>query len=211
MFNYNAEQIFVVQPRSAGGDILAFLLSLDNTTASLDFKKIAYKDKLATWSDFVNQTPDNAHVVGHVNISHSGHFRNIDSADFCQRYIHKNHFYELEGLCSKNADVLESMLGPKKSIGIYLTDNCVSKILEFRPYTPNIDFYQKWVYANQKKLLKEFFNIDSLHFFSFAEMLDIDLFLDHLKYCKDLLSLDLDLDQTKLIILQWYEILKSSN
>jgi hypothetical protein len=210
MFNFDAEQLFVVQPRSAGGGILAFILSLDSATASLDFKQLSVDNKIKAWNDFINGAPDNAHVVGHVNLSHGTHLANIAAADSCSRYVHKNHFYELDGLCEHNADLLTKMHGAKKSIGIYLTDRCIEKILEFRPFTPHVDYYQKWVYANQNKLLAAFYDITSLHHFSFSDMLDIDTFLDHLHYCKDLLDLDIDLSIAKQISLQWYQILKNT-
>lgn len=208
MFNFAAEQIFVLHPRSAGGGILAFLLSLDTHTSTLDFKKTPLNKKIAQWQNFIAGDPNDAHLVGFVHVSHPAHLNNITTADHCDRYIHKNQFYELDGLCEHSPRLLPQMTGEKKSVGIYLTPQCVSKIIELRPQTPPIDFYQMWVYSNQKQFLQQFYDISSVHCFSFSEMLDQDQFLDHVKYCKDILSLDIDLDTARTIITQWYKIIK---
>ena len=209
MFNYSAEQVFVVHPRNSGGGIIAFLLSLDSQTSTVDFKKLSTEDKLNLWRAYVNTSPKNAHLAGFINFSSVNHLYNIQNADFCNRYIHKNHFFDFDAINNnKHHHFLDQATGEKKSIGIYLTDNCIEKLLSLRTHSPKIDFYQKWVYSNQQKLLKEFYNINSLHYFSFSEMLDKDIFVDHVKYCKDLLNLDIDIDVSAGLIDQWYRIIK---
>jgi hypothetical protein len=206
MFNFNAQQIFVVQPRNAGGGIVSLLLSLDSSTASLNFKNISVDKKLDAWNNHLLLTDKNdAHVYDFLNFGSNSHTTRIDQADFCNRYIHKNHFFELDEINQyKQNTLLLKMTEEKKSIGIFLTDACVDALLELRPTTTPIDFYQKWIYANQKKLLLDFFGIDTIHYFSFLELLNKDLFIDHIKYCKDLLDLDLDIDMAEKIISQWY-------
>jgi hypothetical protein len=206
MFNFNAQQIFVVQPRNSGGGIVSFLLSLDSSTASLNFKNISVKDKLTHWNDhiLVNKDKD-AHLYNFLNFGSPLHTNFITQADFCNRYIHKNHFFELDYLTEdKKNPLISAMVGEKKSIGIYFTDECIKKILALRPSTEKIDYYQKWVYANQKKLLSEFFEISTLHHFSFSDLLVKDTFIDHIKYCKELLDLDLNIDVAEKIITQWH-------
>ena len=206
MFNFNAEQIFVVQPRNAGGGIVSLLLSLDSSTANLNFKNISVDEKLNTWNNHLSQNVGkDAHVYDFLNFGSNLHNTGIEQADFCNRYIHKNHFYELDEINQdKQHALLLKMTGDKKSVGIYLTDRCVEALLEIRPSTMTVDLYQKWVYANQKKLLLDFFGINTMHHFSFSDLLDKDLFIDHIKYCKDLLDLDLDIGVAEKIILQWY-------
>lgn len=210
MFNYSAEQIFVIQPHNTCGGLLSFLLSLDSQTSTIDFKKISLQNKLNLWQDYVKKTTiSDAHLAGFVNVGSANHTHNIHNADFCNRYIHKNHFYELDSLNdNKCHPFLDQLTGEKKSIGIYLTDNCIEKLLALRPNTSNIDFYQKWVYSNQKILLKEFYGISTLHYFSYSEVLDKDMFIDHLTYCKDLLNLDINIDISATLIDQWYRIIK---
>jgi len=207
MFNFNAQQIFVIQPENAGGGIVSLLLSLDSSTASLEFKNISVESKLNHWNNhiLVSNNKD-AHLYNFLNFGSSSHANLINQADFCNRYIHKSHFYELDYLNEDKKNLLLStMLGEKKSIGIYFTDECVKKILELRPETGPIDYYQKWIYANQKKLLLDFFGISTIHHFSFSDLLVKDMFIDHIKYCKELLDLDLDIDTVGQIITQWHK------
>lgn len=216
MFNYNATQIFVIQPRQAGGGILSFLLSLDSKTSSLNFKNISIEQKLKDWQQHIDRKSDTAHLYEFCNLGQDLHAANIQSADWCERYVHKQHFYELDFINNnKQQPFLTQVTGKKQSVGIYLTDECIKKIkyIESRNQsrgTPGeIDFYQKWVYSNQKQLLKSFYNIETVHYFSFSDMLDCELLLDHLQYCKDILELDIDLNVSKEIIKQWYnQILK---
>lgn len=210
MFNYSADQIFVVQPRGCGGGVLSLLLSLDSKTASLNFKHKDVTSKIGDWQNFCANHVKDAHVYGFVNFNAHKHRHNIKVADHCQRYVHKLHYFELDAL---NQDKLHPLLlqmqGPKRSIGIYLTDQCQSTLENLRPDLPPIDFYQKWIYANQSRLLPDFFGIDSLHNFSFSEMLDLEVFIDHLAYCRDILDLDIDINQSRSIIQQWYGIINN--
>lgn len=211
MFNYDAEQIFVVQPRSAGGGILAFLLSLDSGTASLDFRSQALEDKLNTWDRFLLQDPGDAHCYGFCNFGQKLHAENIMTADHCDRYVHKHHFYELDYLSeSKKHPLLDAVNGAKNAVGIYVTEECVRSIQTLRPATPDIDFYQKWVYSNQHKLLPDFFGIQCLHTLPFCDLLHIDKFLDHLSYCKEIFGMDTDTDLFRPRILQWYAMIGHS-
>lgn len=208
MFNYESEQIFIVQPRNTGGGILALLLSLDSNTADVSFKKRSLSQKLCAWSDFVKGNPANAHVHGFNNFGHTLHESHMLAADDCARYVHKHHFYEIFGAGEKKLNPTLEKMPRKRSIGLYLTESCVERLLWLRPQTPAIDYYQLWVYANQAKLLKDFFDITCLHWFSFSDMLDLDILMDHMAYCKDLLELDTDLDVYRQIIGQWHQLLK---
>jgi hypothetical protein len=209
MFNFDAEQIFVVQPRNAGGGIVSLLLSLDSSTANLNFRNTSVNEKLNAWNDHLSSNvKKDAHVYDFLNFGSNSHNIGIDQADSCNRYIHKNHFFELDEINQdKQSALLLKMTGAKKSVGIYLTDACVDALLDIRPSTTPIDFYQRWIYTNQKKLLLDFFGITTIHHFSFLELLNRDIFIDHIKYCKDLLDLDLDIDVAEKIILQWYAII----
>lgn len=206
-FNYVARQIFVTQPRNTGGGILAFLLSLDSNTASLNFKKQSLEKKLADWNNFVIQKKGNAHVHGFNNINQKKYQEDFHRAETCGQYIHKHHFYELFEDVNSDASLLSKMIN-KHSIGIYLTESCVERLIALRPQTPAIDYYQLWMYANQKKLLKDFFAIDCRHTLPFSDMLNIDQFIDHLCYCKSIFDLDTDCTIYQKVITQWYDIIK---
>jgi hypothetical protein len=209
MFNYNAEQILVVQPRNAGGGILSFLLSLDSITADITYKEKTVNEKITNWKSYVASptSAKNAHINGFLNFGHSDQIKNINRADYCNRYIHKCHFFELDGDKNNKHTLLYKLIGPKKSIGIYLTDKCINNLLLLRPTTPAVDFYQQWVYSNQKILLDKFYDIKCQHTFSFSEMLNINLFMDHLTYCNEVLELDLNIDIAKCLIQEWYTII----
>jgi len=208
MFNYSSENFFVIQPINAGGGLLSFLLSLDDRTASVGFKKMSVEEKLVQWDKHLATSPVNTHLIKFYNVNSNNHLSNIESADFCDRYVHKCHFYELDYLNDqKQHSLLSNITGSKRSIGIYLTDNCVDIIHQLRPRTPPVDFYQKWVYSNQARLLKEFYNINSVHTFSFTDMLDVDVLIDHLKYCQDRLDLSISVDKSREVVLQWYQLL----
>ena len=210
MFNYEAEQIFVVQPRNTGGGLLSFLFSLDSCTASVNFRSQSLEQKLQTWDDHVNKRHADAHVHGFINFGHPLYLENLASADHSDRYIHKNHFYEL---LSDAADIKDSMLARmphKRAIGIYLTESCVKILQKLRPQTPHVDYYQLWVYANQRKILQDFFNIECMHTFAFSDMLDLDRISDHVKYCRDLFQLDIDINICRQIMQQWYGIIRFS-
>lgn len=210
MFNYSADQIFVMQPRGCGGGILSLLLSLDSKSASLNFKHKDVTSKIDDWQNFNRYRVDNAHVYGFVNFGANEHSHNIKVADHCQRYIHKLHYFELDAENqTKRHPWLAKIHGPKRSIGIYLTDKCQSTLENLRPDLPPIDFYQKWIYANQSKLLPVFFDIESMHQISFSEMLDLEVFVDHLRYVRDILDLDIDIEQSRSIIQQWYRIINN--
>lgn len=205
MFNDHAQQIFVVQPRSAGGGILAFLLTLDSDTASLDFRSLTLADKLNDWNLFLSSGPGNAHCYGFCNFGHKLHTENIAFADHCRRYVHKHHFYELDYVNeSKKHPLLDQVYGDKSAIGIYLTDACIDAIKSLRPSTPYIDFYQRWIYANQQKLLTDFYGVNCLHTLPFRDLLNPGAFMDHLAYCTQILCMDTDKDLFRPIILQWY-------
>lgn len=205
MFNYHAQQIFVVQPRSAGGGILAFLLSLDSDTASLDFRSKTLGEKLQDWDLFLSGNPSDAHCYGFCNFGHNTHTENIIAADHCQRYVHKHHFYELDYVNERKRNpLLDQVKANKSGIGIYLTDTCIDIIKSLRPSTPDMDFYQRWIYSNQQKLLPDFFGINCLHTLPFCDLLNLNTFVDHLAYCKEILRMDTDIDLFRPIILQWY-------
>jgi hypothetical protein len=207
MFNYNAQQIFIVQPRNTGGGILSFILSLDSSTASLNFKNIPISKKLDDWNAHLSNPSNTAHLYDFINFNSPNHNTNVEQADSCQKYIHKHHFFELDYINNDKQNPQLLKMPNKSAIGIYLSESCVEKLMELRSYTIPIDFYQRWVYSNQEKLLSSFFNINTLHHFKFLDLLDKDTFIDHIKYCKDLLDSDLDIDIAEKIILQWYQLL----
>jgi len=232
MFNFAADQLFVVQPRNTGGGILSLLLSFDTLCAGINFQNISTQEKLLQWKQHLNNTVVNAHMHGHINFCSPVHNELIHSADSSDRYVHKLHFHELLSEDSKNLliqitgkkyvhklhfhellsedskNLLIQITGKKNSVGIYLTEDCAEKLMQLRPHTDSIDYYQLWVYNNQKKLLLDYFDIESMHTLSFSDMLDANLFMDHLKYCEQCLKLDLDQDLCYQVINDWLDIIK---
>jgi hypothetical protein len=206
MFNFAADQLFVVQPRNTGGGILSLLLSFDTLCAGINFQNISTQQKLLQWKQHLNNTVANAHMHGHINFCSPAHNELIHSADSSDRYVHKLHFHELLSEDSKN--LLIQITGKKNSVGIYLTEDCAEKLMQLRPHTDSIDYYQLWVYNNQKKLLLDYFDIESMHTLAFSDMLDANLFMDHLKYCEQCLKLDLDQDLCYQVINDWLDIIK---
>ena len=208
MFNYDARQIFVVQPRNTGGGITSILLTLDTQTANVGLKNISKAEKIQAWQNFTAQTPITAHVYGFNNFGHERHLQNLASADSSTRYVHKHHFYELDYLNNNKKHALLDQMSDKQAVGIYLTEECVDKLYKIRPNTVPVDFYQRWIYSNQRMLLPTFFGIKCKHVWSFSEMLDTDKFLDHIMYCKELFDLDTDPDLYARVIRDWHTIIK---
>lgn len=207
MFNYQARQIFVIHPRNAGGGILSFLFSLDKQTASINFKHESLKKKLNDWNNFVDSKASNAHAHGFLNLGHPDYLTNIAQADRCDTYIHKTHFYEIYADAhNPNINVLEKMSN-KQGVGIYLTERCIDALVRIRPNTPCVDLYQLWIYAHQSKLLETFYGITCRHVFPFVELLDINFFMDHLIYCKDIFNFDTGLDTYQKVVQQWYSLI----
>ena len=206
MFNFAADQLFVIQPRNTGGGILSLLLSFDTQSASINFQNISTHQKLSLWNQHLKNTVNNAHMHGHINFCSPAHTELINSADSSGRYVHKLHFHEL--MSGDNKNLLSQMTGKKNSVGIYLTEDCTEKLMQLRPHTDSIDYYQLWVYSNQKKLLLDYFDIKSMHTLAFSDMLDANLFMDHLKYCEQCLKLDLDQDLCYQVINDWLDIIK---
>jgi hypothetical protein len=205
MFNYNAQQVFVLQPVNTGGGLLSFLLSLETKTATLDLKCASINEKINNWNNYTNPTATvtHAHLYGDINIGKPDHQMCIDQGEYADRYIHKCHFYEL--FSPENQQLVASLGSNKVSIGIHLTPGCVDTLQKIRVNTPLIDLYQLWMYNNQQKLLHDFWNIKSIHAFPFIDMLDTTRLLDHVSYCRELLSLDLNLDLCKNIIQAWQQ------
>jgi hypothetical protein len=193
------------------------LLSLDDQTAFVNFKKLSVAEKLQVWNKHVDASSTNAHSIGFYNVNSNNHVKYIADADYCERYVHKCHFYELDGPTDfykvdglqdkKQISFLNNVTGSKKSIGIYLTDNCIDQLEQIRTHIPPSNCYQTWVYRNQARLLKEFYNINSVHTFSFTDMLDVNVLIDHLKYCQDRLDLSISVDKSREVVLQWYQLL----
>ena len=205
MFNYSARQIIVLHPAGTGGGLLSFLLSLDSRASSLDFKNKSVDEKIKDWNCFTQTKASTAHLYGFINWGHLLHKQNIENANHSDTYVHKCHFYELQGneIDNNRHPLLNEIVGEKISIGIYLTDECADQLVKIRPNTPPIDFYQKWVYSNQVNLMRDFFGINTVHHFPYSDMLVQDKLIEHIDYCKSLLSLDLDLDRARIIIDQW--------
>jgi hypothetical protein len=215
MFNYNARQVFVPHPFGTGAGILSFLLSLDSSTAALNFKATSTEEKLTQWNRHlkgidtnIDRTHDNtnAHLYDFINVGSANYIDNIQTADYCSTYVHKGHFYEFEHY-QKNFQnsIFNKPNGELVSIGIYLTSACVERLCDIRPRLSNqINYYQQWIYSNQVKLMKDWFNVDTLHHFTFSEMLNEELFVDHIVYCKDILRLDIDIKTVRSIINEWH-------
>lgn len=210
MFNYAADHTLVLHPRNAGGAVLAFMLSLDSHTADLRFRQASLQQKLQVWYQWQqNKTQDSrsihstAHAYGCINFNRELHHECIAQAHPAPRYVHKGHFFELLSDTGP-VPLLSQLTGVCRSIGIYLTPRCVERLQQLRPYNESVDWYQMWIYANQRSIMPEYFKVQSLHHFSFSEMLDLDLFQDHVKYCKDLLELDIDMDVCRDVIQQWH-------
>lgn len=207
MFDYAAKQIFVLQPRNTGGGILSLLLSFDQNIASIDFKKKTLQQKIDEWNKHATNPGWTSHVHGHINFGGDSHDRLIDVADSCSCYIHKLHFFEFLG--NRNQRLLELMSGQRQSVGIYLTDQCVDHLTQLRPQTEPIDYYQLWVYSNQRRILDQWFDIESMHVWPFSDMLQVDTFMDHIKYCEECLGLDLPHDLCVDTIKKWLQILQN--
>lgn len=212
MYNYNAEQIFVVHPRNSGGGILSFILSLDPLTPDLSFKKTSTQEKINLWKKHLDSFEKDAHLFNFINYNSPRYYYNINNtADFCHRYIQKCHFFELDSNKGEK-NFLDCLNGKKRCIGIYLTDSCVDKLLSLRPQTSQTpDFYQKFIYSNLKKLLPTFYNINVEHVLSFQELLNLDVFLDHLNYCNEIFDLNINIDYARGVMLDWYKIIGGSN
>jgi len=203
LFNTKSRQIFVTQPRNTGGGVLSFMLSLDSRTASLNFKKFSLDQKLEDWHRFINRRLGNAHVYGFNNYNQPIYYKHIENADDCLQYVHKHHFYEL--LDDKlDSSFLKSM-PDKQSVGIYLTEDCVLRLKQIRPNTPQVDYYQLWIYANQSRLMKDFFDINCRHVLPFKDMLDTKKLLDHLAYCGEIFDLDTNPDVYRQVVSSWHE------
>lgn len=207
MFNYQSRQIFVVQPRNTGGGIVSFMLSLDSRSANTKFKASTLDLKMGDWNNFIAKKPPTAHVNGFINFGHDRYLANLADADGCERYVHKHHFYELDYVNSAKKHSLLDLMLDKQAVGIYLTEQCIDRLYKIRPQTKIVDFYQTWVYSNQTKLLKDFYNIDCRHTWSFSEMLDNKTFMDQLMYCQEIFDLDTDPDLYVKVIKDWHEML----
>jgi len=208
MFNSTADQIFVVAPRNAGGGIVSLMLSLDQQTAALDFKTKTLDRKLREWKQFSSAPAQDAHLYGFCNFGQDLHTQLISSADHADRYVHKCHFYELDAVtASRRSALLDSFTGQRRGIGIYLTDACVRRLRDMRPDTPVVDWYQLWIYNNQARLLREFYDIHLLHVLPFSDMLEPDVMLDHLTYCRSIFDLDTDVDTYHAVLHDWYRVL----
>lgn len=207
-FDFQADQIFVVAPRNTGGGILSLLISLDSNTASLDFRHKTLAEKILDWNRHTANSKGNSHLYGRMNFGHPDHVTAMHNADRCARYVHKCHFFELDGVSeTQRHPLLDKITGGKQSIGIYLTDACIEKLLSIRPQTPQIDWYQLWVYNKQKSLLADFYEVDCRHVLPFSHMLEPDTLIDHVKYCRDVLALNIDSDILASVIHQWHAIL----
>jgi len=211
-FDYGAEQLFVVAPRNVGSGILSLLLSLDRGSAALDFKQKSLDEKIHDWDRFRSRSTGDSHLYGFMNFGQPDHADAMAVADRCARYVHKCHFYELDAVTdNRRHSVLNKITGRKQAVGIWMSQYCVEKLQQIRPKTPTADWYQLWIYSNQKSLLKDFFGIDCQHLLPFSDMLDLDMFMDHAKYCADLFALDINVDDHVSMIQQWYEIVQVNN
>lgn len=204
MFNFSGRQIMVIQPIDAGGGIVSFLLSLSPYVASLNFKNINLDQKLQAWDSFLLRKTYHAHLYGFINFDSPQHVKNLQNADYCNTYIHKAHFSELQEQNLPMSSTLDKFDGETKSIGMFLTDACIESLALQGRHIPDT-WYERWIYYEQKTLLKTFYNIDCLHTFPFIDLMNIDTFIDHLKYISYELNLDLDMDLSRKIISQWYK------
>lgn len=197
-------------PAGTGGGMLSFLLSLDSSAAALNFKSSSVEEKLAQWNKHLSvmqsSSNRNAHPYDFVHISSENYINNIETADYCSTYVHKGMFYEFENYRVNFQNTLfDRSEGELLSVGIYLTSECVEKMRIVRPYYfDDINYYQRWVYSNQVKLMKDLFNVNTVHHFAFSDMLDENLFVEHVQYCKDILQLDIDMDTVCSLIKEWH-------
>lgn len=210
MFNFDAQQIFVLHPRQAGGGIVSSILSLDLNSAALNFKNLSVEQKTQHMFDHFQRehaTP-NAHPYNFINFGQDSHLALVNDADFNQRYFHKLHFYEL---FDENNKKLLVKMPNKLAVGISYTSKCIARIDAIRKLKYPVDYYQKWIYDNQKSLLPEYFGIDCKHTIEFSDLLDLTKFLDHICYCCEVFDLDLDLGTAQQLILAWHkEIFKNT-
>lgn len=209
MFNYGARQLFVIHPYQGGGSIFTSILSLDPGTAALNLKKLTVDEKLtAISSQLADPTTVNAHVYGLMHFMTETYRERIRDANSSDRYVHHGHFYEL--FSDESQHELKKMSN-KIAIGINYTEDCVKQLRELsrgNDYNQIDHYYQMWIYNNLKTLLPTYFNIDCFHTINFSDLLNLDKFLDHLKFCSDELDLEINETTAKDLIIAWHKKLK---
>jgi hypothetical protein len=130
MFNYAAQQVFVIHPFGAGGGIVNAIFSLSTTCAALDFKLTSLDQKIQTLS---HQLEDNnynhAHAYGFVNIGSKNWCNNLPTADLANVYIHKGHFYELT---ADNVQQELTRMPNKVAVAISLGSQCNKNLRKIR-------------------------------------------------------------------------------
>ena len=207
MFNFEAQQIFVVHPHHGGGGIVSAILSLDKSTAALNLQNLSSQQKAQNLLHYFEYPKSsvfhvNAHPYGHINFAMAGQLQLIEQAESAYRYVHKTHFYNL--FDTKAQQLLQKM--PQKfSVGIVFTDECIIKVHTIRKFKQRIDHYQKWIYDNQKTLLPQYFGIDCKHTIEFRDLLEENNFLDHILYCCKLFDLEINMSLAKNLIQEWHK------
>jgi hypothetical protein len=207
MFNFDAQQIFVLHPRQGGGGIVSAILSLDESSAALNFKNLSVNQKAQDMKshfvrDYDPEFGPNAHPYNFINFGHPFHLGFMEQADLAPRYMHKGHFYEL--FDEKNKQLLEKM-SHKLSVGISFTEECIEKVDAIRTLKYPVDHYQKWIYDNQKTLLPQHFNIDCRHTIEFRDLLEETKFLDHIAYCCEVFDLKIDMTLAQDLVQGWHK------
>lgn len=205
MFNYSAEQLFTIAPRGTGGGVLSMALSLDNSTAALNFTNRSVERKIIDWNEHLKHPKYDAHLYGFNNIGQPLHTEHMRDADESQRYIHKAHFFEIY------KDRIQKFKGPLTGVGIYFTPNCIENMMRVRPWMKDyqdVDMYQTWVYSNLHQIMKDFYGISVLHTIPFSDMLDAKKFCEHIKFCTEIhYPFSIDMSLCKKVITDWQTII----
>jgi hypothetical protein len=213
MFNFDAQQIFVIHPQQGGGGIVSVILSLDESSAALNFKNLSTEQKAQDLMmhfdrDHNPELGPNAHPYNFINFGQPLHLEFMAKADSAYRYIHKGHFYEL--FDEKKKQLLKKM--PRKSsVGVSFTEECIEKVDALRKLKDPVNHYQKWIYDNQKTLLPQYFDIDCNHTIEFRDLLEEEKFLDHISYCCELFDLKINMALAQNLIQGWYKKLTEEN
>ena len=209
MFNYDAEQLLVLQPNATGGGLISFLLSLDSRCASVNFKKLSVEQKINDWNQWVTTRPSNAELYGWANFGSEEFKNNLQNADSCDSYVWKCHFLELDHPEHPHP-ILQKFSQPIRSVGIFVTDQCLEKLNTYRGNNHRVgaDYYEKWVYSNQKMILKHWLNVECVRAIRFLEMLDLDNFTEYMYWIYKDLDLTIDMKITRQAISDWHSMLK---
>lgn len=211
MFNYEARQLFIVHPRGAGGGILANILSLDSKTAAQDLKNYDLDTKLDHIQNrLTNNQKKDAHPYGLINFMFPTYVNNVSSADWAERYVQKCHYFEL---FSDDARDMLARMPNKVGIGLCYSQPCLEELKKLPRGNDLVNdgyiHYYLWIYNNLRTLLPTYFGINCIHTIEFRDLLDLEKFLDHIRYISDELDLEIDLNTATELITEWHNKIRT--